>query len=73
MLDAGDNAGMELTDSFAMLPAASVSGYYLAHPQARYFAVGKLERDQVRDYAHRKGMDLAAAERWLAPYLNYTP
>ena len=73
ILGAAGNAGIELTDSFAMLPAASVSGYYLAHPKARYFAVGKLERDQVRDYAHRKGMDLAAAERWLSPYLNYTP
>jgi len=54
-----------------MQPAAAVSGFYLAHPQARYFAVGKVERDQVGDYAHRKGMDLAQAERWLAPVLNY--
>jgi 5-methyltetrahydrofolate--homocysteine methyltransferase len=54
-----------------MLPAASVSGFYLSHPQARYFAVGKVERDQVADYAHRKGMDLAVAERWLASILNY--
>jgi 5-methyltetrahydrofolate--homocysteine methyltransferase len=71
LLDATRNAGIELTDSFAMGPAASVSGFYIAHPDARYFAVGKIERDQVADYAHRKGMDLAAAERWLAPILNY--
>jgi 5-methyltetrahydrofolate--homocysteine methyltransferase len=71
LLDAEKNAGMTLTDSFAMLPAAAVSGFYLSHPKARYFAVGKIERDQVADYAHRKGMDLAQAERWLAPNLNY--
>jgi 5-methyltetrahydrofolate--homocysteine methyltransferase len=71
LLDAGRHAGMSLTDAFAMLPTASVSGFYLAHPQARYFAVGKIERDQAADYAHRKGMDLAVAERWLAPILNY--
>ena len=71
LLDATRNAGIALTDSFAMGPAASVSGFYIAHPEARYFAVGKIERDQVADYAHRKGMDLAAAERWLAPILNY--
>ena len=63
--------GIELTDAFAMMPAAAVSGFYIAHPEARYFAVGKVERDQVADYAHRKGMDLAQAERWLAPILNY--
>ena len=71
LLNAGANAGMTLTESFAMLPAAAVSGFYLSHPQSRYFAVGKVERDQVADYAHRKGMDLAQAERWLAPWLNY--
>jgi 5-methyltetrahydrofolate--homocysteine methyltransferase len=71
LLDAGKNASMQLTESFAMLPAAAVSGFYLSHPQARYFAVGKIERDQVADYAHRKGMDLAACERWLASILNY--
>jgi 5-methyltetrahydrofolate--homocysteine methyltransferase len=65
------NAGMTLTESYAMLPTAAVSGFYFSHPQSRYFAVGKLERDQVADYAHRKGMDLAQAERWLAPILNY--
>jgi 5-methyltetrahydrofolate--homocysteine methyltransferase len=71
LLDAGKNAQMTLTESFAMLPTAAVSGFYLAHPDSRYFAVGKIERDQVADYAHRKGMDLATMERWLAPILNY--
>lgn len=71
LLDAPKNADMLLTESFAMLPTAAVSGFYLSHRDARYFAVGKVERDQVADYAHRKGMDLAQAERWLAPNLNY--
>ena len=71
LLDAPSTADMTLTESFAMLPTAAVSGFYLSHPEARYFAVGKIERDQVADYAHRKGMDLAACERWLAPVLNY--
>src|SRR5260221_10528464 len=71
LLAADQNAGMVLTESFAMLPTASVSGFYFSHPQSRYFAVGKIEKDQVSDYAHRKGMDLAQAERWLAPNLNY--
>ncbi len=73
LLDAGRNAGMQLTESFAMLPAAAVAGFYLSHPQSQYFAVGKLGRDQVEDYAERSGMPLAAAERWLAPYLAYEP
>jgi 5-methyltetrahydrofolate--homocysteine methyltransferase len=71
LLEADRNAGMTLTEAFAMLPTAAVSGFYLAHPESRYFAVGKVERDQVTDYAHRKGMDLAHMERWLAPILNY--
>jgi 5-methyltetrahydrofolate--homocysteine methyltransferase len=71
LLAADKNAGMVLTDAYAMLPTASVSGFYFSHPQSRYFAVGKIERDQVADYAHRKGMDLAQAERWLSPILNY--
>jgi 5-methyltetrahydrofolate--homocysteine methyltransferase len=71
LLAADANAGLVLTESFAMLPTASVSGFYLAHPQSRYFAIGKIERDQAADYAHRKGMDLAVVERWLAPILNY--
>jgi 5-methyltetrahydrofolate--homocysteine methyltransferase len=73
LLDASKNAGMSLTESFAMLPAAAVSGFYLSHPDATYFAVGKLGRDQVADYAQRKGMGMAEAERWLAPYLAYEP
>jgi 5-methyltetrahydrofolate--homocysteine methyltransferase len=65
--------GIRLTESYAMTPAASVSGLYFAHPQSRYFAVGKIGRDQVADYARRKGMTLAEAERWLAPILAYEP
>jgi 5-methyltetrahydrofolate--homocysteine methyltransferase len=68
-----EQLGMRLTESFAMTPAASVSGLYFAHPKARYFAVGKLGRDQVADYAARKGMTLAEAERWLATSLAYEP
>ena len=64
---------MELTESFAMTPPASVSGLYFAHPESHYFGVGKIDRDQVEDYARRKGWDLATAERWLAPILNYDP
>ncbi len=73
LLDVERRTGIRLTESFAMLPAASVSGLYFAHPQAKYFAVGKLGKDQVEDYAGRKGMPLAAVERWLAPNLNYEP
>ena len=73
LLAAHQNAGMTLTDNFAMLPAASVSGYYIGHPDARYFGLGKVGRDQVADYAARKGVDVAQAERWLAPNLAYTP
>jgi 5-methyltetrahydrofolate--homocysteine methyltransferase len=70
LLDAAE-IGITLTESFAMLPAASVSGFYLAHPEARYFAVGKIDRDQVEDYGRRKSMDSAITERWLAPALAY--
>ncbi|QBX38243.1 methionine synthase [Brevundimonas sp. S30B] len=73
LLNAGDNAGMALTESFAMTPPASVSGLYFGHPGSHYFGVGKIDRDQVQDYAARKGWDLATAERWLAPILNYDP
>jgi 5-methyltetrahydrofolate--homocysteine methyltransferase len=65
--------GLELTETFATYPAASVSGIYLAHPQARYFSVGRVARDQVEDYAARKGMTVAEAERWLRPNLAYEP
>jgi len=73
LLEAEKNAGVALTDSFAMVPAASVSGYYLAHPESRYFGVGRIHRDQVADYARRKGITVAEAERWLAPNLAYDP
>jgi 5-methyltetrahydrofolate--homocysteine methyltransferase len=72
LLDA-ETIGIRLTESFAMMPAAAVSGLYFAHPQARYFAVGKLGRDQIEDYARRKGMTVAEVERWLAPNLAYEP
>ncbi|HET7215007.1 MAG TPA: methionine synthase [Terriglobia bacterium] len=73
LLDAEKNAGVRLTESFAMYPAASVSGLYFSHPESRYFAVGKIGRDQALDYQRRKGMDLPTIERWLGPYLNYDP
>jgi len=73
LLDAQKNAGITLTESFAMWPASSVSGLYFAHPDAQYFGVGKIEADQVADYAARKGFTLAEMERWLAPILNYRP
>ncbi|HXR09732.1 MAG TPA: vitamin B12 dependent-methionine synthase activation domain-containing protein, partial [Candidatus Acidoferrales bacterium] len=71
LLDAERATGMRLTENFAMLPAASVCGLYFSHPKARYFAVGKIGRDQVLDYQRRKGLELRAIERWLGPYLNY--
>jgi 5-methyltetrahydrofolate--homocysteine methyltransferase len=73
LLAAERRIGVTLTESFAMWPGASVSGLYLAHPDAHYFGVAKIERDQVEDYARRKGMPVAEAERWLAPVLNYDP
>ncbi|MDI3461777.1 MAG: 5-methyltetrahydrofolate--homocysteine methyltransferase [Nitrospira sp.] len=73
LLEVENNTGITLTESFAMLPAAAVSGFYFAHPDAKYFAVGKIGKDQVEDYARRKGTDLRAIERWLSPNLNYEP
>ncbi len=73
LLQAEKNTGIYLTENFAMSPAASVSGFYFSHPEAKYFAVGKIDRDQVEDYHRRKGMDLRAVERWLRPNLNYDP
>jgi 5-methyltetrahydrofolate--homocysteine methyltransferase len=73
LLGAESAAGMALTESFAMMPAASVSGLYFSHPQSRYFGVSKVERDQIEDYARRKGIDPAQMERWLAPVLGYDP
>jgi 5-methyltetrahydrofolate--homocysteine methyltransferase len=63
--------GLDLTESFAMTPASAVSGIYLASPSSRYFSVGRVARDQVEDYAARKGMSIDEAERWLAPNLGY--
>jgi 5-methyltetrahydrofolate--homocysteine methyltransferase len=71
LLGATDAAGIELTESFAMLPTAAVSGFYISHPQSRFFGTGKIAKDQVEDYARRKDMDVATAERWLAPILGY--
>ncbi|SED27273.1 methionine synthase (B12-dependent) [Rhizobiales bacterium GAS188] len=73
LLDAERRIGVTLTESFAMWPGSSVSGLYLAHPQAQYFGVAKIERDQIEDYARRKGWSVTEAERWLAPILNYDP
>jgi 5-methyltetrahydrofolate--homocysteine methyltransferase len=73
LLDATAATGIELTESLAMTPPAAVSGLYFAHPEAHYFGVGRIERDQVEDYARRKGWDVATAERWLAPILSYEP
>ena len=73
LLRAPQATGMQLTESFAMLPGASVSGLYFAHPQAHYFGVGRINRDQVEDYAARKGWSVAEAERWLSPILAYDP
>jgi 5-methyltetrahydrofolate--homocysteine methyltransferase len=73
LIDPEKNAGVKLTESCAMWPASSVSGFYFAHPKSKYFAVGKLGRDQVLDYHVRKGMKLEEVERWLSPYLDYDP
>jgi 5-methyltetrahydrofolate--homocysteine methyltransferase len=73
LLDADRNAGMTLTENFAMLPTAAVSGYYFSHPRSQYFVVGRLSREQVADYARRKGVELVQAERWLASNLDYDP
>mgnify|MGYP003736960363 CR=1 FL=1 len=71
LLDVENNTGMILTESFAMYPAASVSGWYFAHPESKYFGLGQIGKDQITDYARRKGMSVAETERWLAPVLNY--
>jgi hypothetical protein len=73
LLDAETATGLKLTESYAMWPAAAVSGFYFSHPESRYFGVGKIGRDQAADYAARKGWSLEQAERWLAPILNYDP
>ena len=71
LLDVEKETGIRLTESFAMWPGSSVSGFYFAHPDARYFAVGKLGKDQIADYAARKGTSVREEERWLGPWLNY--
>ena len=73
LLDASANTGISLTESYAMLPTAAVSGWYFSHPRSQYFVVGRLSREQVEDYARRKGWSVAEAERWLAPNLDYDP
>jgi 5-methyltetrahydrofolate--homocysteine methyltransferase len=73
LLESTKHTGVVLTESLAMMPASSVSGLYFAHPEAKYFAVGKIQRDQVEDYAERKGMSVAEVEKWLAPNLSYEP
>ncbi|WP_231961527.1 methionine synthase [Pedococcus dokdonensis] len=73
LLDVEEHTGMELTESMAMWPGASVSGWYFSHPQSQYFVVGRLGRDQIEDYAQRKGWTVAEAERWLSPNLGYLP
>ncbi len=73
LLDVEANTGMLITESFAMWPGSSVSGIYFAHPESRYFSLGKIDRDQVADYHQRKGMTIAEVERWLGPNLNYDP
>jgi 5-methyltetrahydrofolate--homocysteine methyltransferase len=71
LLQVKESIGLELTDSLAMYPTAAVSGYYFAHPKSKYFGLGKITKDQVEDYAKRKGIELEQAERWLSPTLNY--
>jgi 5-methyltetrahydrofolate--homocysteine methyltransferase len=73
LLDVENNIGMTLTESYAMLPTAAVSGWYFSHPDAKYFGVAKISEDQVEDYAKRKGMSMSETERWLAPNLGYEP
>ena len=73
LLNVEENAGIRLTDNFAMYPTAAVSGWYIAHPEARYFGVGKLNRDQIEDYAQRKSMSVSEVERWLGASLGYQP
>ena len=73
LLQAENNTDIQLTESYAMMPASSVCGLYFSNPDAQYFSVGKIDRDQVRDYSARKQLDTAVVERWLAPNLAYDP
>ena len=71
MLEVEKNTGIKLTESFAMYPASSVSGWYFAHPESKYFGLGEIAKDQIEDYAERKNKSVEEMERWLAPVLNY--
>ena len=73
LLKVEENTGIQLTESYAMVPTAAVSGFYLSHPEARYFGLGKINKDQIKSYAHRKSMDVRQVERWLSPNLGYDP
>jgi len=73
LLKPTENVGIQLTESFAMWPSAAVSGWYFSHPQSDYFGIGRIERDQVADYARRKNVELAQMERWLSSNLAYDP
>jgi 5-methyltetrahydrofolate--homocysteine methyltransferase len=73
LLKVTDHIGMNLTEHFAMYPAASVSGWYFSHPDSKYFGLGQIGKDQVMDYARRKSMTIEEAERWMAPILNFEP
>ena len=73
MLQVEESIGLQLTESYAMFPTAAVSGFYFSHPESKYFAVGKIDRDQLKSYAERKGLDIVEAEKWLAPNLGYEP
>ncbi|MGI8910258.1 MAG: vitamin B12 dependent-methionine synthase activation domain-containing protein, partial [Rubrobacteraceae bacterium] len=73
LVDAEENSGISITESYAMSPPSAVSGFYFSHPESRYFGVSEIGRDQVSDYAGRKGMTQSEAERWLAPNLAYDP
>ena len=73
LIDANKNAGIVITENFAMVPTAAVSGWYFSHPESRYFGVGKINQDQVEDYARRKGLERNVMERWLSPNLGYEP
>jgi 5-methyltetrahydrofolate--homocysteine methyltransferase len=71
LLQPDKHIGLNITESFAMFPTAAVSGWYFSHPDSKYFGLGQISKDQIEDYAERKGMGLEEAERWLAPVLNY--
>lgn len=73
LLNVENRIGMKLTDAYAMWPGASVSGWYFSHPESKYFAVAQIQKDQVEDYAKRRGMSMSDVERWLAPNLGYEP